>query len=241
MTNENPKPQGYDIFDGRYLVDARPFCSTEPTRYYLAGPLLENNPTGGARFVATDGHTMGIWHDSNAVLAPGTKIILPLVKEVLAKITQRKGTVWVCLDHAVNESLVRRLVVIRTTTIEQAIAYRNSNAVQCFEFTTEIVLIDGTYPDYTRVVPDMTGKFAAGDVPGFNARLLARFAAQGDEKYSTMVTIYRKEIEGFPWTILVSGREDFVGVLMPARVENKKEYPEWFAPKGEWPAETEAA
>jgi hypothetical protein len=51
------------IINARYYIEAGAFVTKEMSRYTLNGIRVEPHPEGGAVIVATDGHTMGIFHD----------------------------------------------------------------------------------------------------------------------------------------------------------------------------------
>ncbi len=118
------------------LALTRPFISTEETRYYLCGVALacEAHPEGERlRAVATDGHRLGTRSVGlSAPCEPFPTRIVPcdLVGFLAAHIGSREVTVR-----------------ITTSRVE-------------FAFGAVVVsgkLVDGTYPDYARVIPAETG------------------------------------------------------------------------------------
>lgn len=119
----------------RALTLGRHCISTEETRYYLNGSFLTRKPDGETlRVVTTDGHRMGVI--DTAIEMPDEAIILPAASVDLMNSHLRTGG---------NEPI--------------AIQYGDNHMVfskDSFEFATK--LIDGTYPDYMRVIPAPSNK-----------------------------------------------------------------------------------
>lgn len=118
----------------RRAFEATAFAmSTEETRYYLNGVFLHPAPEGGAlRFVSTDGHRLAHHDVAGEFASADWRAILPRkTVAMLQPILKAKG--------AAPESVL-------------AIGHKWARVTIG---GTEIVshLIDGTYPDYGRVVP----------------------------------------------------------------------------------------
>jgi len=109
----------------------RSFMSTEETRYYLNGAYLavEN---GLLVAVATDGHRMSVAKIADNQL-PVTNVIVPrkTVAEVLKIISGYDGKMLVTLDERKIEMQIGKLTITSK-------------------------LVDGTYPEYQRVIPTKT-------------------------------------------------------------------------------------
>lgn len=195
--------------------------SSEETRFYLKGIAFERNPVDGRPImVATDGHMLlahrGGWYLGEA---PAETPIVPADKVAAilkaAGSDKRDRTAWVCfrfepdsrrfvaaVDHfpSVNEDHEAGLV---------GELFKNGVTV-CGE------TIDGTFPDWRRVVP--AHNEGAAIVPAFNGALLATMA-----KAAAIVA------DGGLGIIRVSGAgpedaariafptPDLVGVVMPIR------------------------
>jgi len=144
----------------RHLLEATQFCmAQQDVRYYLNGMLLEF--TGKAlRAVATDGHRMAI-------------ATLELAKAVSADrqiIIPRKAIVELVRSLEVND--------------EPATIRVGNNHVQvaCNGKTFTAKLVDGRFPDYTKVVPSNQSrsvKLACADM----REALGRVAILSNEKY----------------------------------------------------------
>lgn len=127
--------------------------STEATRYYLNGVYLHGfKPIGAAtahlRMVSTDGHRLAIYDLPMPWDAPGA--ILP-----------------------VKQALLLQRLLKDAGTAEIAIAYpADGSAALMFSgpgWTLQTKIVDGSFPDYTRVLPQPSDAWqimlAASDVP----------------------------------------------------------------------------
>lgn len=134
--------------DMRDLIDATRFAiSTEETRYYLNGIYLHKTDEGDLCAVATDGHRLALTRQSlPAGAAAMPSIILPrkAVTELRKLLDDFDGDVTVALSDTRAE----------------------------FTFGTvrlKSKLIDGTFPDYTRVIPQGNDRVMRVDAAAFSA------------------------------------------------------------------------
>lgn len=122
----------------RAMTLGRHCISTEETRYYLNGSYLTRKPDSDTlRVVTTDGHRMGVI--DTAISMPEEPVILPAAGVDLMNRHMKSGG---------NEPI--------------AVQYGENFMVfskDSFEFATK--LIDGTYPDYMRVIPAPSDKAEA--------------------------------------------------------------------------------
>lgn len=107
--------------------------STEETRYYLNGVFVHVAPVDGAerlKFVATDGHRLALWHCAPPADMPALPPLLIPRKTVseIARACGDTGSVRV----SASDSKIR---------------------VEVGGLTLTSKLIDGTFPDYGRVIP----------------------------------------------------------------------------------------
>jgi DNA polymerase-3 subunit beta len=132
----------------RDLIDATRFAiSTEETRYYLNGIYIHKAESGELCAVATDGHRLAMTRQalpSGAAQMPS--IILPrkAASELRKLLDDFDGDVLVGLSETRAEF---RFGVVRLTS----------------------KLIDGTFPDYTRVIPVGNDRIMQVDVSAFSA------------------------------------------------------------------------
>lgn len=125
--------------DLKLLIDRTRFAiSTEETRYYLNGIYLHDVDSGPfLRAVATDGHRLAqaqVPRPEGAAGMPGIIVPRKTVLEIVKLIEGEEGGVGVSLSAAKIRFTVGSLVVTSK-------------------------LIDGTFPDYERVIPRNNDKF----------------------------------------------------------------------------------
>lgn len=120
------------------MIEKTAFCiSTDETRHNLAGILFQMKANGTITAVATDGHRLSVIEDDPALEGlDERKVIIP-----------RKG---------VNEL---KKIAMQGGNFELAIGEKNIFARKGNE-TVYIRLIDGDFPDYTRLVPQKNDRFA---------------------------------------------------------------------------------
>jgi len=199
--------------------------STEETRYYLNGINLEFTPDGVV-MAATDGHRMIVLrqpYGEHGATGAHASVIVP--RDLVAK-------------------LKIKLKTLDTTTLTIA-----DDGRLTFEHAGESFggsRIDGSFPDYRRVVPqELDGKPAQ-----YNPQYLADFAkarqeltgqkADRDGKTSPIVRYngLNPAVVDFAWGT------DFqaFGVIMPLRTTDRTLYYSWAsAPMAAWPDATPAA
>lgn len=119
----------------RAMAFARPFASNEETRYYLNGVCL-----AGHAVVATDGHRLAVSED--VLSAPIANAIIP------------NAAVKAALDMPVWE----RLALHRNDAGEPRLMVFEGGGV-----LLSVSLIDGTFPDFRRVVPQGLDSFVSFD------------------------------------------------------------------------------
>ena len=133
--------------------------ATEETRYYLCGVYLHVHDGNKLRGVATDGHRLGCVEaecPEGAEEIPGVIIPSKTVSQLLKILAGQDGTVLVTLDTRQIQFTVGDV-----------------------HFTSK--LIDGTYPDYTRVIPTANGKVAVTK-PEFLLKATKRVSRISSEK-----------------------------------------------------------
>ena len=147
-SNELPVNFSLTAADVRDLIDATRFAiSTEETRYYLNGIYIHKAESGELCAVATDGHRLAMTRQalpSGAAQMPS--IILPrkAVSELRKLLDDFDGDVLIGLSETRAEF---RFGVVRLTS----------------------KLIDGTFPDYTRVIPVGNDRIMQVDASAFSA------------------------------------------------------------------------
>ena len=120
------------------LAAVRPCASTEETRYYLNGvAIVSRTDASGVDVVATDGHRLAAYHAAYATLSradmvgPGENLAAPMSVSAIipngALDALADASLLYITPHHVQARIGSRLIVSR--------------------------LIDGTFPDYRRVIP----------------------------------------------------------------------------------------
>lgn len=197
-----------------YLYLCR-FSSREETRYYLNGTFVD---VAGKRLVATDCRRLGLLDMSGDMwAAEGAKpFILSNAKALQAACkAARSEVVWLrCFSDRVD--IIKHASSLAFTAEDLG----ETNVDAAMSFPAKTVYVDGTFPDYLRVLPrtcsgqmfdaDESGKVT--NAYGFNSTYVATFAAPG--KRQTMVTLMPNG--GSPALCFNSDRR-FLGVLMPTR------------------------
>ena len=142
------------------LVDTTRFAiSTEETRYYLNGIYLHKSETGQLCAVATDGHRLALSRmDLPAGAGEMPAVILPrkAVSELRKLLDDEEGEVQIGLSDS-----------------------RAEFAFGGVRLTSK--LIDGSFPDYTRVIPSGNEKIVALDC-GLFAAAVDRVSTISSEK-----------------------------------------------------------
>jgi hypothetical protein len=203
--------------------------SKEETRFYLCGLHICANPTGGARIVATDGHLLGIFHDAGGIVdAPN---IWPISKTLLAACKPQKT------DHGMRRWVVLgegRAVVALANTAQVAGEVAAANLPSNVVHQEFIMPIDGTFPDYTRVVPVPSVPETGWVADHFNPAILERamspayWTEDGERRKEPLAAaLYSAAVE-HPAIVKISERPDYLGVIMPTRAVSDHTLPSWW-------------
>ncbi len=131
------------VADLKYLIEKTRFAiSTEETRYYLNGIYLHDVASGSfLRAVATDGHRLAqaqLQRPAGAEGMPGVIVPRKTVQEIVKLVEGEAGEVTISLSSSKIRFAVGNLVVTSK-------------------------LIDGTFPDYERVIPRNNEKHLSVD------------------------------------------------------------------------------
>lgn len=179
------------------------FVSNEETRYYLNGILIEPNPNGGVTLVATDGHRLVAAHDPQG--HADQSYIVALSKDCLGQIRKLAKTVSRTAKDKNTDDL-KLVAKVTGNASGQIVATLYNAKLQAAAAITTASVIDGSFPDWRRVVPQRREEASAAT--GWNPKYLADFSA-----VSAAITIFgggRSEP-----ALIDFGRPDFLGVIMP--------------------------
>tara|TARA_R110000868_G_scaffold50369_2_gene160961 strand:- start:35 stop:703 length:669 start_codon:yes stop_codon:yes gene_type:complete len=180
------------------LKAASRFMAVQDTRYYLNGLLIESNDIQ-TRIVSTDGHTMFCGYDD----AKGDNIgsfagIMPAdtVKAILS---------WKAPFKTANDA-----PVVLTTSDDPLGEHRAEWCGNVVIFR----LIEGKFPDYTRVIPQAVSGLAGNYNPDYLARCKAAGIDLGNSKlYGINLT------QNGDGAALVTFSAQAFAVIMPMRGE----------------------
>ena len=203
------------VFKSEYANLVQIAVSTEETRYYLNGFLVERERSGALRIVSTDGQRMLVFRDANGTAAEGTRLIVKLPPDFLKQCDKpgwerrNKDARYVEIDSDA-----------RTATLWERDPRDPESRANKLTIAFD-VLIDESFLDYERLIPRFDPTTPAAN-PAFNARYIADFA-----KLFPRLHIVNNDISG-P-ALVYFGRDDGFGVLMPLRASGSSTLPDWFA------------
>ena len=193
------------------FLSASRFISTKETRYYLQGVRVEKHDEG-ALAIATDGHRLGVQFSPTAIC----EIEGIWLRPKHLKLDKRKNAPqqWV-VGRIASDGKKGRLHLVHFYKIgddanpaELAAEYVETGLD---EMSWGGMLIDGTYPDWRKVLPKAS---KADVVRGFNGEYLKTFGR---------ALTLRGDDEDAPHIIL-NGDDNFLGVAMPMRTELRPRY-----------------
>lgn len=151
--------------------------STEETRHYLNGVCLdpiEFEGNGQLRLVSTDGHRLTVTHiePANCQIASDTKIIIP--RKAVREIIKMAGAVDADVEIEYN---THRISVKAGSTILIS------------------KLVDGTFPDYERIIPPLSDKPVVINADAFK-RALDRVTVISSERTRSVSVDINSEKQG---------------------------------------------
>ena len=188
--------------------------STEETRYYLNGINLEFTPDGVV-MAATDGHRMIVLrqpYGEHAATGAHASVIVP--RDLVAKLK------------------------VKLKTLDETTLTIGDDGRLTFEHAGESyggARVDGTFPDYRRVVPqDLDGKPAQYD-PIYLADFAKARKELGGDRTTSPIVRYNGGSPAVVDFAYETGFDAF-GVIMPLRTTDRTLYYTWAsAPAAAWP------
>lgn len=190
--------------------------STEEARYYLNGVHIAPHPEKGVVLTATDGHRLISLHDVTG------KCAAPKIVKIDPKAIDAKAYSALC--RAMSGDAPR--IVIGEDGIVTVGTYRSLKS--CF--------IDGTFPDWARVIVPVLAKAKEGKycpasyrqnyVAAFG-RIAKMLSPDNNDRASIRIISFT---ESDPSLIRFGGIDHAFGVLMPMRASSSNEIPIWMKP-----------
>lgn len=212
-------------FKAEYAAMLAPFVATQALRPHLHGVFVTQHPKTGILLVATNGHEMAIVHDANGE-TNGDWICR--VSKLLSAACRRKGRKpdegAMFLHYVGDVAYVTSRGLNRDDgiwgDIDVAEIGQHHLAIEHSPH------IDGSFPDWRRVVPTVEPENCA---PAFNAQYLANFYDVAQMRNQKAIRILAHSETG-PVVVLVEGLPEFYGILMPMRAEGlsrARPVPDW--------------
>lgn len=161
------------------VASAVPFMSNEETRFYLNGGLFEigadDQAPGSLRIVATNGHRI-IVRDTVAAEITGSGVVKGIVPR-FAAVAVTKLPQDTEVSVRLGRSAVERTGVARLgsgapgSADSMTYAVFRARGADGSEWTVSTSLIDGTYPEYRRVIPKESNGAVDLNGPAFRRAL----------------------------------------------------------------------
>lgn len=208
----------------RLVAAIAQFKASTDIRYYLNGVYVEPHPEGGVILVATNGHSLGIWHDASGEV--GRPIIINVTKPLLAACAGGKE-----IDNRRLVDKNGRLTVVDKTNAEIYIQGEHGK-----KFGAEQYEIEGNFPDWRKVVPAIEpGRTQLFNV--FQPQYLRQASeavrtACGHDNWGAALTLRQPAPD--KGIIVQSSNPEatgFIAVIMPMRDERELSVPAWAAAK----------
>lgn len=200
------------------LALATLFQSKDPKRFHLNGVCIQSAGNDGAVAIATDGHRLGVFHDVAGFTC--ASCIVPLPKPAIDSVRKRKTRSF-CWFGIVGEhdGFGRFEARIYDTTegaseLLEAQEQMHDPKDRGIIWNGVVDLMEGNlFPDWRPVIPKETTK--TGQAASYNGKYLADFTTVArDAQEVPFVKVYAN---GTGPMLVTTSRNDFVGVLMPAR------------------------
>lgn len=215
-----------------FYLAATHAASTEETRYYLNGIFIQPDPDGGVFITATNGHTLMSFHDPEGSAPEKGLLVHYGTKMTFAKkckITNAHARNHIC--RPITED-VRFRAVFRTEndhTIKASIVCgeigSDWDGQEAIEVHAENLHIDGTFPDWIRVVP-VHNPLEKQGCASYNAIILAAYQAVAKtqnnitgvfEANKCPVIKINSNYINAPALIDIGGYPNLLAVIMPMR------------------------
>lgn len=214
--------------DAAFFAAAALFQSDEMHRYYLNGVYIEPHPEGGVIMVGTDGYAAAIVRDTQGFASAPFICQLPdYFLEKCDGIDPSSGLMPADIHFIGNMAFLTDQEFATDTEMDTAVLNP-----MCIAHSTPI---DGTYPDWRRILPVQRDEDAPG-APYFsvNPRFLKRFRkalnlVDGRDNFLTIRATKKDEV------IIIHGRstDTFFGLVMPTLPPNEYSFPSWLTPRPE--------
>ena len=212
-------------FDANLYRIATACQSHAEMRYYLNGVFVEPCPAGGVQLTTTDGHRLICIRDETG--QADESAIIALSPDALKACKVGKGE-------------ARRTVTVEglAATVRAVVSPDQGEAGDLVAMMARC-RIDGTFPDYRRVIP--TVEMPSKSIGSYNGNYLGDFAKivgelekhfNGTTRPIAIMRVVGNDA-GSPALVLFGNVSQAFGVIMPVRGDETHEAPEWFTGKKE--------
>jgi hypothetical protein len=241
-----PEPRPRLIIRANYARLAMKFASTDSSRFYLQGFYAQPAQDGGLLLVTTDGHRMSIFHEKCGRLEgkpqiwtfSGPELLsLRATERMLRKTLQGAALEsWLDITWPEGEQPTARMFMADAESPEEGALPGTSFPVR---------VIDGTFPDWERVVYQQgatTKRRLVSHDGAFSARYLRGFVelandwrplgvGEGSMALLQWESSDRKDLDPMVPAV-IQCRPDMMGILMPIRDDMRwtRGAPTWFVP-----------
>lgn len=213
--------------------------SKEETRYYLNGAFIEPHPVKGVTLVTTDGRKLLAIYDENG--AADESAIVRLTPEAMKACKPGKGE---RRDITIATGSASATVNV-TTEAQEGIDEKGRPCGAVVLTDTPVAIsanckIDGTFPDYRRVLPPPAVFDAKSFAPAFSPLVVDTFckvSTELAEHYGASVAPFRMNAnsEG-PTLVTFPPNFNAFGVALPMRSACEAVAPAWFGDARHVPA-----
>jgi len=218
QTAEGSRQEPLAIFGAAYYRDAGRFTTQEEGLYELQAIRVEPHPKGGAVIIATNGHTMGIFHDAYAACAEPITIYW---KKWLSDLCGTAFAIVIAHDKSLRVAWAEKHFGRSNGKVTSGpVAYRlleKPPIVECLGMVPGDN--EARFPNWQMVLPTAREQSLA-----YNANYLASFALNSNPEHAIINLFY--DDANSQQVVACDGRDDFVGIIMPC-VSNE-EYPAEF-------------
>lgn len=198
--------------DAGLAIEAYRFVSDQESRYYLTGIRIEPCPIGGVLIVATNGHYLAAFYDEGGIC--NKPLIVRLDAPMQAELKNDGG-------GALGESTGELSILVDGSLRLSAGDGEDGRAI----LTQHECLIEGTYPDWRRVVPAFPKDVT--EPASFNGEYIAKFAGLTRGGWVRILSTG----DSAPAIVLMSDRPEVLGILMPGKHGIEAKAPAWLAVK----------
>ena len=171
----NPEKRSI-VVASKYIAMMETFVSTEETRYYLTtGVYIEPHQVEGVVMVATDGHRMAVIHDKEGKIKGSEGWICPVPEDVF-KACRKKTRKNEEILGAQKVHFVGSTVAVTDGQYTGKLPLDLSGGVPTGVMTlSRAEPIDGTYPDWRRVLPKKKPVTESHNMLAFNPEYMWDF------------------------------------------------------------------